>query len=618
LNKKLHIWDSQDTPGKINSWILYWGHHPSTKNLNEFSIVEHVENHSDKYKNVYLKWIYNLGEFELDNKSIVEHFTIREGFSYWWATSIAQKFNCSDISEINNAIKVLALEDYIRVNNISEIELSSDDLNLFTVISRFCSKQDIPFKFNKIKITRKNFQKYHPRNYTPYFFKAFLFLATYFLKSLPLYFARTSDKKENIGQITLIDVLAHLDIQNSKNDRFHSNYWTLLIEKIHDLGLKTNWVHQFFVNPQVNTLSKANNIVNKFTIASKYREIHQLLNKPLTLEIIRAVITDYIKIRKSYKKLKTIYSVKPYGYDVDLWPFHIKEWQNSLLGSPVIDTCLKLYFFKDTFRSISKQRLGIYISENQPWEMALIHAWKYHGHGKLVGVPHTTIRYWDLRYFYYSPSYSLKKVNQTPLPDILAVNSPVAYKLMIDSDYPKERLIKVEALRYLHLIKRKRNLKARSKKAIRILFCGDYISKNNDLMLTWLDIASKIFDNNTVFIFKPHPAYKYSLKNSVSNRIKISHQKIEHLLSDCDIVITGNITSAAVDAYCYGIHVIQIWDGASPNLSPLRGCLDVIFVRDLHEMIQAIKNLKIGINKSKQYFFLDKSLKQWTLLLADE
>jgi len=108
------------------------------------------------------------------------------------------------------------------------------------------------------------------------------------------------------------------------------------------------------------------------------------------------------------------------------------------------------------------------------------------------------------------------------------------------------------------------------------------------------------------------------LKNSVSNRIKISHQKIEHLLSDCDIVITGNITSAAVDAYCYGIHVIQIWDGASPNLSPLRGCLDVIFVRDLHEMIQAIKNLKIGINKSKQYFFLDKSLKQWTLLLADE
>lgn len=436
--------------------------------------------------------------------------------------------------------------------------------------------------------------------------------------SLPLYFWQKSYIKKQIGKITFIDILVHLDIETSRKNRFKSNYWTFLIKKIHDLQLKTNWLHQFNPNPQVKSLWQANNFVNNFTLASSNTEIHNLLNKPLTIKMLIALLNDFLKIRKSYKKLESIYDLQPIGYHIDFWPFHIDEWKNSILGIPFIATCLKLYFFNKSFSEMPKQSLGIYISENQPWEMALIYSWRLCGHQKLVGVPHSTIRYWDLRYHYYFSGYSSKRTTRLPLPDFLAVNGNEAYKSMLKSGYPSKLLFKVEALRYLHLLKRNSDRKIRLKKPIKILLCGDYISENNDLMLNWINFASKFLSDRIIFIFKPHPAYDYKFKGSLSIKIKICHKKIEHLLPDCDIVVSGNITSASVDAYCYGIPVIQVWDKSNLNLSPLRGCLDVTFVSNHYEMLKALRNTKLPYNKRQEYFFLDKSLNRWKSLLHNE
>ena len=52
-----------------------------------------------------------------------------------------------------------------------------------------------------------------------------------------------------------------------------------------------------------------------------------------------------------------------------------------------------------TMASLPRQRLGLYLCENQGWERIFIRAWRKHGHGKLIGVAHSTIGYWDMRYF---------------------------------------------------------------------------------------------------------------------------------------------------------------------------------------------------------------------------
>ena len=49
--------------------------------------------------------------------------------------------------------------------------------------------------------------------------------------------------------------------------------------------------------------------------------------------------------------------------------------------------------------NIPKQKVGIYLLENQAWEKSLISSWNKFNHGGLIGVAHSTIRFWDLRYF---------------------------------------------------------------------------------------------------------------------------------------------------------------------------------------------------------------------------
>ena len=50
--------------------------------------------------------------------------------------------------------------------------------------------------------------------------------------------------------------------------------------------------------------------------------------------------------------------------------------------------------------AISNQDRGCYLQENQGWEFGLISSWRQKQKGFLYGVPHFTIRFWDLRYFF--------------------------------------------------------------------------------------------------------------------------------------------------------------------------------------------------------------------------
>ena len=84
---------------------------------------------------------------------------------------------------------------------------------------------------------------------------------------------------------------------------------------------------------------------------------------------------------------------------------------------------------------IPKQKKGLYLLENQNWERALVHAWRRHGHGQLIGVVTTPIRYWDLRYFdNLSNSDELSNSTKSKLklrPDFIALNGPSSLKFYI-------------------------------------------------------------------------------------------------------------------------------------------------------------------------------------------
>jgi surface carbohydrate biosynthesis protein (TIGR04326 family) len=94
---------------------------------------------------------------------------------------------------------------------------------------------------------------------------------------------------------------------------------------------------------------------------------------------------------------------------------------------------------------------------------------------------------------------------------------------------------------------------------------------------------------------------------------------LHELLSDHDIVIAGNSTSAAVDAFIAGLPVIVGLQGAHLNLSPLRGRSGVAFVSSGRELVDALLAAPAADRANadrEQFFFLDSELPRWERLLS--
>ena len=96
----------------------------------------------------------------------------------------------------------------------------------------------------------------------------------------------------------------------------------------------------------------------------------------------------------------------------------------------------------------------------------------------------------------------------------------------------------------------------------------------------------------------------------------MTNTPLAELLAVCDVVFTSNIASAAVDAYCSGIPVVQMLNGNTLNTSPLRGLASVVYVTnpiELAEALRAAPHRERGV--VEPYFYLDKELPLWCKLL---
>ena len=69
----------------------------------------------------------------------------------------------------------------------------------------------------------------------------------------------------------------------------------------------------------------------------------------------------------------------------------------------------------------------------------------------LLALPHSTIRYWDLRYFRYPLLYVNEEENSLPSFRKLVVHSEIDKKNLLNSGFPEEKLEFAESLRYLYL-----------------------------------------------------------------------------------------------------------------------------------------------------------------------
>lgn len=282
---------------------------------------------------------------------------------------------------------------------------------------------------------------------------------------------------------------------------------------------------------------------------------------------------------------------------------------------------LYLNLFEAALKKLPKQQQGVYLQENMGWEFGLVHAWRAAAHGRLIGAPHSTVRFWDLRYFFDPHSYLRTGHNDLPLPDRVACNGPVMRVAYQQGGYPAESLLDVEALRYLHLGQRqgaRDSVSNRTNEPARLLILGDYLASNTQSQIRLLEQTVSLMSQPMRIIVKPHPNCPVQPGDYPALHMQVSMEPIAKLLAECDVAYASSATSAAVDAFCAGVPVISVLDTNTLNLSPLRGCEGAVFARNPEELAIALTSVISDQNKcntGREFFSTNLNLPKWQELL---
>jgi len=346
-----------------------------------------------------------------------------------------------------------------------------------------------------------------------------------------------------------------------------------------------------------------------------------VLDTFLSLHVVLLALKDWALFVWKAMSLKGLIDPAPID-KVNLWPLFAKDWHQSTVGTTGISNSLYCNLFDAAMKSLPKQNAGFYLQENQGWEFALIQTWNIFNHCRLIGVPHSSVRFWDLRYFFDPCSYSQSNIKRMPLPYQVALNGKAATDAYLAGGYPSNDLIQVEALRYLYLnnVNEVPNANLQHKNyGLRLLVLGDYLESNTRRQMCLLMKVASLLSEDTSITVKSHPACPICVEDYPELSLSIVTEPLAQLLSKCDVAYTSSVTSAAVDAFYSGVPVISLADPTSLNMSPLRGVSGVHFVRtpdDLIKALTSISSIPVADSRRQYLFNLDKGFHRWLHILA--
>ena len=422
---------------------LVWNEKCNTKK-NVLDIFSLIDKNRFNIRKEYLFWIHQIQNIKIKKKTIIKHLKIDKNFSFWWMLPISEKSNFMKSFQINEILKLIAFEQYIKKNKFKKILTIGLNQQTNDVISLISNKNNINFfKKNEKKIFFFNSAVIN-------FFKAFSWLLFYLYKRRFLFGSNLSKWKSTTNKLCIVSYLFNLNYSALEKKKFSSVYWNHLIDRIHKKKVGINWLNIYFENEEIPSSKIASSVLSELN-GLKSKDIHLALDSFLNIKIILLSLTTWFKFfYKSFilNKKKITRANKRNNYFTIL----SDEFTNSLQNHHCLKNILIYFLMKEAFSMLSKQNTCIFPNENQPWEMALLSSYFSNNHKNIIGYQHSTTRFWDLRSYYNKKNYQKSSIlNSYPRPNNLAVHSKFFYNILHKSNYPKKNLKMVEAVRYAKL-----------------------------------------------------------------------------------------------------------------------------------------------------------------------
>lgn len=622
------VWDQTHPPPKVEGEVLAWQH--SAEGVADSSIPHYVEANGERLRAKYLAFVHDLGEGEIGGRRLREHLDVGHGFSFWWMTRVAEKSPFKS-PRIYDCLRLLALEEILRDRKPAHLTLHGSDRDLARALQRLCRHLGMAFVWRSHRRPRQPWSLRRLFHGLPYWTQGLISLL-HLLPRWPLRKLKKPQWFSGEDAIFLCSYFTHLDPASCAQGRFYSRLWEVLPNVLQQDGWKANWMHHCLFSSEVPDAQAGLRLLDRFNQDPDRQGAHAFLDSYLSVEVVKRLFTRWIRLNVVAWRLGTVSSLfYPNGSSVWLWPVLRSDWGTSLTGPVAVSNCLSVALFDAALKDLPPQKRGLYLHENLGWEKAFLHAWRKHGHGKIIAVAHATIPFWSLNHFDDRRCLNPRSDCAMPQPDFLAVNGPMSWRALVTAGYPSQRLMEVEALRYLNLLhvasrpamnpgrRDGREPPAPHSRVMRVLVLGDCLPASMQRFCALLQAAAKLLPSGYVFAFKPHPRYSIDLAQYPGLPITETTERLDQLWGEHDVVVAVSSTNAAVEAYVAGLPVIIGLEGTGPNVSPLRGLPGVRFVGTPAELIEALQTAVqggTGTRDPHQFFFLDPALPRWRRLLS--
>ncbi len=623
MSKSLTILDSfvdkNDSDGAIYIWEGY------SESSSRKSILKFADQHGDELREKYLAFVYELGESRHQDLKLREHLQVNDGPSLWWMSLLAEKSPYKS-PRIIDCIRLLALEKIIEIESPSQIFLFLDDKELALVIKDLCHQYRISFFW---KPRRKNSLQRIFSNYKAFYiynqFKGLIYLSYYFVSRWGFRDGSNEKKSFNKNSIFFSSYFYNLDLNLADKGEYYPNQWGELPRYLMKRGETVNHLANYIKSPQISNPKVVKELLKLFNDNSD-SATHCVLDHHLSLKLLFKVLISYLKISFKFLRFKHINKVfNVSDSELSFWPILRGDWYCSIFGKTLVSNLIWIELFENYFKELPYQKLGFYLCENIGWELALIKAWENNNHGTLIGVPHTTLRFWDLRYFFDPRINKDSKTYTLPTPDYYALNGKICWEYFSKNGYLESKLLKSEALRYQHLNKRKRCTIKRelsrhhnNEEIKRVLIVGDFSKERTDQMLKALESSVESHGFLGSFEIKPHPAARIDISGYPVLDLTETNRPLEDIVEQSDLVFTSMTTTGALECFLMDKNVVIYLDGNDLNMSPLRGFEGVTFVSDPEQLCAALEssNLLDVSREVSDFFWVDLDMPKWGKIIS--
>ncbi len=616
MKNVLHVIDG-DVDVDSSTDRLYW------RGINlpagALSLSRIITENGNRLRARYLDFIDRLSERVCE----VDGLEIRSGLNLWRFSHLKEKVH-SDL--IYNVLGLYVLEDLVKEKDYRRIVLYSSDLILRKAVCRACIGWSV--EFSAVRLDRSyGFSLRTVVRAMPHPILGIIFFFQYLFRRLSLRPDTPGQSREPAGdpRLQIVSYFPNIDMDAARTGYFRSQYWGRVNELLDERNIAAQWLLLYIRHPQLPDYGKASRFINQLNASTRRRGSRQayvLLDDFLRPRLAARTFFQYLGLCLRGKHHGDLLKAKSNGRGTEaaLLILLRRDWLSSVRGVRALEACLWTNLFEAAIGVLPDTVSGcFYLYENQPWEQALLYAVRNRQDLKSVGIQHSSVRFFDFRYFDKQTGAGCYAE-----PDRIAVNGQGARNALIESGVAAERLIEVEAVRYLYLSEASGDHKPGEGGIVdaerkHLLVLTDYLLESASESLTMLAGMLVVYSGDLVITIKSHPFLPVTgliEELGLTKKVTVVDEPLEKLWAATDVVFSSNQTSAALESVYNGISTVVAISSRRINANPLVGIKGVTFVSSAEELAKAI----LDGEKPQipgDYFYLDNGLPRWDRLLRE-